>query len=247
MGFLEWLTSMGLAFYGWLFPLVFGYAYIKEQGNIFVGILICALAIPIEIILYRLNKRIKERIEQKARAIKQKFEGERLKAEAERIALLREREQEREKAEKERLERIKTSPVKNLTPLQFEEYTKLYLEARNYKKVSLTRTSGDFGADVIATAPDNVRICVQCKKHSKPVGVSAIQEIHSAKSYYKCRRAAVVATSAGFTKQAIELSEKVKVSLFVFDDYAHEFAPINSCAQTLLSEKVSLYEQNKNK
>ncbi len=91
------------------------------------------------------------------------------------------------------------------------------------------------------------RLAAKYNIHHKPVGVSAIQEIHSAKTYYKCKRAAVVAASAGFTKQAIELSEKVKASLFIFDDYAHEFTPINSCAQSFLSEKVSLYEQNKNK
>lgn len=48
-------------------------------------------------------------------------------------------------------------------------------------------------------------------------------------------RATVVVTAAGFTKQAIELSEKVNVSLFAFDDYFHEFKPMNRCARSLLS------------
>ena len=214
MSFLEWLTAMGLMFFGWMIPITFGIDYITNQhGNLFVGILICLMAVPIEILLYHLHS---------------KFESEEKKKERERK---REWEQKRIQAEKERLERIKSSPIRNLTPLQFEEFTKLYLEEKNYKQVKLTRKSGDFGADVLAIAPDNTKICVQCKMYSNPVGISAIQEVHSAQSYYKCDRAAVVATSAGFTKQAIQLSEKVKVSLFAYDDYTREFQPANCIAR----------------
>lgn len=113
----------------------------------------------------------------------------------------------------------------------------MYLEERNYKQVELTRKSGDFGADVLAIAPDKTKICVQCKKYKNPVGIAAIQEIHSAKSYYKCDRAAVVATSAGFTKQAAQLSERVDVFLFAYDDYAREFKPVNRCARSYLQSK----------
>ena len=225
MSFLEWLTGMALMFWGWSLPIALGVSYINEsKGNIVIGILICSLAIPIEILLYRLHKKFESEETKKKREREQALEQERIER------------MERIKAEnKEREERIKASPVKNLTPLQFEEFTKLYLEERNYKQVTLTRTSGDFGADVVAIAPDKARVCVQCKKYSKPVGISAVQEIHSAKSYYKCERAAVVVSSAGFTKQAIELSEKVNVALFVFDDYAHEFKPVNRDARFIMS------------
>ena len=220
MDFLKWLIDMGLLFYGWMIPIGIGGSLIAEQkGSMVIGILICLTAIPIEMLLYHLHK---------------KFESEEKKRERE---LKHSIEQERIRVENERQERIRTSPVKNLSPLQFEEYTKFYLEEQNYRNVSLTRTSGDFGADVIATAPDKVRVCVQCKKYSKPVGVSAVQEIHSAKSYYKCERASVVATSAGFTKQAIQLSEKVNVLLFAFDDYSREFKPVNRCARSFVLNK----------
>ena len=101
----------------------------------------------------------------------------------------------------------------------------------------MTRKSGDFGADVLAIAPDKTKVRVQCKMYSKPVGISAIQEVHSAQSYYKCDRAAVVATSAGFTKQAIQLSENVKVSLFAYNDYTREFQPVNYFARNSLCSK----------
>lgn len=217
--FLHWLTGMGLMFYGWLIPLVLGCAYVNEyHGSIFVGIFIGLTAIPIEMWLYRLNK---------------KFEDDEKREERERRQAW---EQERIRKEKERQERIKTSPIKSLSPLQFEEFTKIYLEERNYKQVKLTKATGDFGADVLAVAPDNTKICVQCKMHSRPVGVSAIQEIHAAKSYYKCERASVVVTSAGFTKQAIQFSETVNVFLFAFDDYSREFKPVNRCARSFITK-----------
>ena len=209
---------MGVLF-SWIIPFCLAVAYVQEwNGNLFVGILIFLTAIPLEVLCYRLNKKYEDEGKKKERERRQAWEQERIKA------------------EKERQERIKTSPIKNLSPLEFEEFTKMYLEKRNYKKVELTKTSGDFGADVLAVAPDNKKICVQCKMYSKPVGVSAIQEVHAAKSYYKCERATVVVTSAGFTRQAIQISENVDVNLFAFDDFSREFKPINHCARSFMTK-----------
>lgn len=217
--FLEWLVSMGLLFYGWLIPLCIGYAYVNEyNGNIYIGILIGLTAIPIEIGLYRLYKKNEDERTKKEREQKQAKEEERIKA------------------AKIYQERIRTSPIRNLTPLEFEKFTQIYLKDRNYKQVELTKATGDFGADVIAIAPDKAKICVQCKMYSKPVGYSAITQIHAAKSYYKCERASVVATSNGFTKQAILSSDKVDVLLFAYDDYSREFMPVNNCARDFMSK-----------
>ena len=217
MSFLEWLTGMGWMFFGWSLPPCIGYVYVNEyNGNIFIGILIGLTAIPIEIGLYRLYKQFEDKRTRKEREQRQAWEQERIKA------------------EQERQERIKTSPIKSLTPLQFEEFTKLYLEERNYKQVELTKATGDFGADVLAIAPDKTKICVQCKMYNTAVGVSAVQEIIGAKSFYKCERASVVATSAGYTRNAIQFAEKVNVFLFAYDDYYREFKPVNSCARSFL-------------
>ena len=216
---LHWLISMGLMFYGWIFPLCFAYAYVNEyHGSIFVAILIGLTAIPIEIWFYHLHKKFEDDEKREKREQRQAWEQERIKI------------------ENEKQERIKTSPIRNLTPIEFEEFTKLYLEERNYKQVKLTQATGDFGADVLAVAPDNAKICVQCKMYSKPVVVSAIQEIYAAKSYYKCERASVAVTSAGFTRQAIQFSENVDVFLFAFDDYSREFKPVNRCARSFLTK-----------
>lgn len=66
-----------------------------------------------------------------------------------------------------------------------------------------TPTSGDFGADLIASK-DGLGFAIQCKNTSKPVGVKAVQEAVSAKSHYKVDYA-VVCSTARFTDAAVEL------------------------------------------
>lgn len=60
VGFLEWLTGMGLMFFGWSMPPIIGYVYVNEyNGNIFIGVLIGLTAIPMEMCLYRLYKNLR--------------------------------------------------------------------------------------------------------------------------------------------------------------------------------------------
>ena len=154
----------------------------------------------------------------------------------------REREERirQEQKEKEAREsRILSSPVRNLDPLQFEEFTALYIKNRGYYQIDLTPVSGDFGADIIAYNPQGKKVCIQCKKYSSPVGVSAVQEILSAKLYYQCEIAMVAVTSAGYTRQAKELAKKAGVLLYTFDDVLHEFVSEDK-------QVMPLYKRNEN-
>lgn len=64
--------------------------------------------------------------------------------------------------------------------------------------------TGDQGADVIATR-DGEKLVIQCKRYSKPVGNSAVQEIVASIAYYRADRGAVV-SSSGFTTAAQTLA-----------------------------------------
>lgn len=75
-----------------------------------------------------------------------------------------------------------------------------------------TGKSGDFGADLICTAWKD-SIAVQCKAYSKPVGPSAVQEAHGARSHYNTLRAAVMC-EAGFTTAARTLAASTGVHLW---------------------------------
>lgn len=128
-----------------------------------------------------------------------------------------------EERERIRQERINTSPIKDLTPIEFEEYTAQYLRDRGYRKVKLTPTTGDYGADVLAVTPEGKKICIQCKRYNNPVGIHAVQEINAAKGHYKCDIAAIAVTSAGYTKQAIVLAKDLSVLLYSYNDLSREF------------------------
>lgn len=105
----------------------------------------------------------------------------------------------------------KNNNVENMTGLEFESYVAYIFRRQGYNVITTPKT-GDFGADLILTKP-NERICVQCKRYKKPVGVSAVQEVATAKTYYDCEKAVVV-TNSKFTKAANKLATANKVVLY---------------------------------
>lgn len=115
--------------------------------------------------------------------------------------------------EKRRKELITNSPVNTLSPIQYEEYVALYLQKLGYKNVRTTKASGDFGADVLCENAKGIKICVQCKHYSKPIGVKAVQEVISAREYYKCQEAWVCASNT-YTPSAYEMASKTGVKLY---------------------------------
>ncbi len=70
------------------------------------------------------------------------------------------------------------SPMK-LSPTDYEKLCALLLE-KNGWKTELTKATGDYGADIIASKR-GTKIVVQCKQWTDAVGVKAVQEVHSAK------------------------------------------------------------------
>lgn len=86
-----------------------------------------------------------------------------------------------------------------------------YLRRRGYYGVSVTKASGDYGADVIARKGTK-KYAVQCKYYSSPVGVAAVQEVTAAKAHYGCN-AAMVVTNSTFTSAAEKLAAENRVIL----------------------------------
>jgi restriction system protein len=81
---------------------------------------------------------------------------------------------------------------------------------------TVTKASGDQGADVVADK-SGVRIVLQCKLYSGPVGNKAVQEAFTAQRHYAVHRSAVV-TNAEFTKSARELASTTGVLLLHYSD-----------------------------
>lgn len=97
-----------------------------------------------------------------------------------------------------------------LTPIQYEQYCADLLRQQgwNVRETPLTR---DGGADFIAEK-GGVRLVVQCKRYSKPVGNKAVQEVNSAVRLYNGNVACVVAP-VGFTRQAQQEATGLSVHL----------------------------------
>ncbi|WP_288959449.1 restriction endonuclease [uncultured Aminobacterium sp.] len=99
----------------------------------------------------------------------------------------------------------------DLSGTEFEEYLLKIFQGLGYKGMT-TQPSNDFGADLLVSK-DGETTAVQAKCYAKPVGISAIQEVIGAKSYYSADRCLVVTTS-DFTSSAIELARVNDVELW---------------------------------
>lgn len=98
----------------------------------------------------------------------------------------------------------------NMQPSEFERWCAQELERVGWR-VTLTKATGDQGADVIAEK-GLTRIVIQCKLYSSPVGNGAVQETFSAQRHYRADASAVV-TNAGYTRAAEALAATTKVYL----------------------------------
>lgn len=111
---------------------------------------------------------------------------------------------------KQRLRESGIEDIDTMDGIQFEYYLKELYLSRGYA-AEVTRASGDYGGDLVLLK-DGKKVVVQAKRHSKDVGIKAVQEVIGAKSYYSADDAWVVSNSY-FTKAAKELAQKGKITL----------------------------------
>ncbi|MEY8426466.1 restriction endonuclease [Lachnospiraceae bacterium 46-15] len=95
---------------------------------------------------------------------------------------------------------------------QYEHKCAKKLKKHGFKKVKITRGSGDQGIDIIAYRKRK-KYGIQCKYYSYPVGNHAVQEAFAGAKYYDCDVAAVM-TNAAFTKSAKTLADRTEVLLW---------------------------------
>jgi len=114
---------------------------------------------------------------------------------------------EEERIEKERFE---AGFRENMSGDEYEKYCKYILKQRGWI-VELTPKSGDQGVDLIATK-EYLKVCIQCKRYSKPVGNKAVQEIFTGKEFYNGSHGVLV-SNARFTKSAKNLASKTGIIL----------------------------------
>ena len=94
--------------------------------------------------------------------------------------------------------------------IEFERETAAALRRLGWH-VEHTPPTSDYGADLLATSAVE-KMVVQCKDWKSPAPFSAVQEAHTARSYFGAELAVVVSRS-GFTYQARQAARKLKVEL----------------------------------
>jgi restriction system protein len=105
--------------------------------------------------------------------------------------------------------------VSQMTPWEFESFCADELRTSGWE-CRVTSQSHDQGVDVIAEQK-GVRVVVQCKLYSKPVGNKAVQEAAVAKDFEDATHAAVV-TNNRYTAAAEQLAHKNNVLLLHYLD-----------------------------
>lgn len=94
----------------------------------------------------------------------------------------------------------------------FEYYCADLLSADGFNDVKVTRSSGDYGIDILAEK-DGVTYAIQCKRYTGLVGIKAVQEAYAGRDYYD-RMVGAVLTNQYFTKSAVQAARKLKILLW---------------------------------
>lgn len=94
---------------------------------------------------------------------------------------------------------------------EFEQFCAYLLRRNGYKRIQVTRASGDQGIDIIARKKGTL-VGFQCKRYTGFVGNKAVQEAWTGHNFYQCDAAAVM-TNSEFSDSAKEVAEELGVRL----------------------------------
>lgn len=102
--------------------------------------------------------------------------------------------------------------IDNLNGIQFENYFARLLRKIGYNNVQVTKSSGDYGVDIIAYK-DCYKYAFQCKRYSNKIGPKPIGEVLRGMRMYKCSKGVVI-TNNYFTEQAKKEAKVCDVELW---------------------------------
>lgn len=94
--------------------------------------------------------------------------------------------------------------------LDFEYFVQTIFEDRDISVFETPQTN-DYGADLVLYRMGKVAV-IQCKYHSAPIGIRAVQEAAAAIKHYRAD-CGIVVTNQAFTKQAISLAKSNNILL----------------------------------
>ena len=108
--------------------------------------------------------------------------------------------------------RSRGSEMDDMEGHEFEYFCADLLKDNGFAEVEVTRGGGDYGVYILAEK-DGITYAVQCKCHTDPIGIRAVQEVYAGRDYYD-RMVGVVMTNQYFTSAAVHAAEKLKILLW---------------------------------
>ena len=85
--------------------------------------------------------------------------------------------------------------LSNMHPYRFEQLVRDLLEAMGYEDVTVTKASGDYGVDVVATVQFGITTItevVQVKRHQNSISRPILDQLRGALPYYKALRGTII-------------------------------------------------------
>ena len=104
------------------------------------------------------------------------------------------------------------SNIDSMSGTEFEEFVAELLRRDGYWNVRLTKATGDYGVDILATK-HNRKWAFQCKCYHSNVGLKPIQEIYAGAAKHHADFAVAV-TNRYFTQNATKLAKDLGVILW---------------------------------
>ncbi len=104
---------------------------------------------------------------------------------------------------RERQKALNISEIDIMIGVQFEQYVGEILRSQGYH-IAFTKTSGDFGSDIIAQK-DGIKYVMQLKRYHGSVGIEVVQQAVASKAYYHAHTCMVI-TNSYFTEAAKQLA-----------------------------------------
>ncbi len=115
------------------------------------------------------------------------------------------------------LSKITLKDIDKMDGHEFEDYLFVLLSALPYEQVYQTKKSRDYGADLIFE-DEGVRTVVQAKRYREKLGLSAVQEIFTAQTYYKANQAVIITTASRISDPCLKLASATGVKIIDRED-----------------------------
>ena len=99
----------------------------------------------------------------------------------------------------------------------FEDYLQVLFTAIGYETY-LTKKSRDYGADLLFINEQGSKIIVQAKRYQAKLGLTSVQEIFAAKSYYQADAALIITSAEDVTDSCWKLAGATDVSFLMREE-----------------------------